>query len=419
MTFRANLKNLNLPLCNFLSKGWEVAILGLLAFIQQQHGLSLYLVGLLSTAFIVSQVFISLFTGHIAHAVHGRNVILLSIACSLAAWLVLILYSSLPMLFLAYTLGGLSSGLFEPIGNSLVAKSCVANRATAIGDFAAFGDMGRIAMAAVAVALAGMVGLKPTFLILLGSTVLALILALIFNRRLEDPAATGEAEFVGLGQLLDNRKFCYAALAGIADSFSSASLYIFIPFLLVAKGIPLENTGWYIGIFFAGYFIGRLGLGRLADHHGPANMLMVGEVAMAGLLILLVAAAGPVVLGALIFLLGIFTRGTSPIIRSMVADAIDGRMSFHNAFGNYSFASRGSSALCRPLFGYVAGYSGIGAVFYIAAAVSLVTLYPAAKYKSAPTKLPATKTTGCSDLAIPAHGVTRAVGKSGARSRAA
>jgi MFS family permease len=85
---------------------------------------------------------------------------------------------------------------------------------------------------------------------------------------------------------------------------------------------------------------------------------------------------------AVLFLLGVFTRGSSPVIRAMVADSIDDRVSFHNAFSAYSSASRGSTALCRPVAGILASLSGVGAVFYMLAAVSLCTLYPAAKYKN-------------------------------------
>jgi MFS family permease len=83
----------------------------------------------------------------------------------------------------------------------------------------------------------------------------------------------------------------------------------------------------------------------------------------------------------LLFLLGIFTRGSAPIIRAMVADSMDQETSFHNAFSAFSSASRGSSAISRPIYGFLASFAGIRAVFYLASAVSLVTLYPAAKYK--------------------------------------
>jgi hypothetical protein len=63
-------------------------------------------------------------------------------------------------------------------------------------------------------------------------------------------------------------------------------------------------------------------------------------------------------------------------------DRPNSKVSFHNAFSAYSFASRGSSALCRPIFGFLAGSTGIASVFYLASAVSLLTLYPAAKYRA-------------------------------------
>jgi MFS family permease len=244
--------------------------------------------------------------------------------------------------------------------------------------------MGRIAVGAAALALTGFIGLTPTFAILLGTTFLAFGLAEVLNRNLPDPTYAEKEEHIELGQLLQNHKFRYATLAGIADSFSSASLYLFIPFLLTeTKGIPDSKIGWYIGVFFCGYFAGRLGLGRLADRYGSANTLMASKVAMSALLVAFIFVFGVWTLGVVIFLLGIFTRGSSPIIRTMVADSVQDKSNFHNAFGTYSFASRGSSAFCRPIFMGVGSSAGWPAVFYIAAGVSLATLYPASKYKKA------------------------------------
>jgi predicted MFS family arabinose efflux permease len=373
-----------LSICNFLSKGWEVSILGLLAFLQQKYAMPLYMVGIFSAVFIVSQIGISFFAGKIAHAIHSRNVILLSIAASSLSWLTLFFSSRISLLFLAYMFGGISSGLFEPIGNSLVAKlSSSKNRGTAIGNFAAFGDMGRIAIVAAATALAGFFGVNNACAVLFASAVIALIFAAAFIPKANGAADSEAQEIpVHLGDLLKNSKFCFATTAGIADSFSSASLYIFIPFLLTAKGITLANTLYFNVIFFAGYMSGRLALGRLADRHGAPHTLMWSKVAMAALILLLTLATGRAMMVILLFLLGVFTRGSSPIIRAMVADSMDERISFHNAFSAYSFASRSSSALCRPIYGFLASWAGIASVFYVAAAVSLLTLYPAAKYKN-------------------------------------
>ena len=171
-------ENTVLYVCNFLSKGWEVSILGLLAFLQQKYSFPLYLVGILSTIFIVSQIGISFFAGKIAHALHGRNVILLAIAASGSSWLTLFIAHNTGFLYLAYVLGGLASGLFEPIGNSLIAKSSASKRrGTAIGNFAAFGDMGRIAVVAASTALAGLFGVNNACAVLFISSFVAFVLA--------------------------------------------------------------------------------------------------------------------------------------------------------------------------------------------------------------------------------------------------
>jgi len=380
-----------LSLCNFLSKGWEVSILGMLAFLQNKYALPLYMVGILSTVFIVSQISISFFAGKIAHAIHSRNVIFLSIAASAVSWLVLFFSGSVPILYLAFAFAGTSSGLFEPIGNSLVAKlSSSKNRGTAIGNFAAYGDMGRISVMTAATALVAWMGVNVASGVLCVSALGALCLARIYIPKANgaDDAQAREIP-VHLSELVKNRRFCLATAAGIADSFSSASLYIWIPFLLTAKGITLANTLYFDVIFFAGYMSGRLLLGRLADHHGAPRILMASKLAMSALIVLLLLLNQRVEIVALLFLLGVFTRGSSPVIRAMVADSIDERVSFHNAFSAYSSASRGSTALCRPVAGFLASLAGVGAVFYMLAAVSLCTLYPAAQYKNSSATIPA------------------------------
>ena len=412
-------KNANsiLFLCNFLSKGWEVGILAFLAFIHEKSQMPLYMVGVLSSVFIISQISVSFFAGRIAHTIHSRNVIFLSIAASGLSWLTLFLsgtfFSFNPsMLFLAYMLGGVSSGLFEPIGNSLVAKlSASKNRSTAIGNFAAFGDMGRIAVMGGATALAVGIGKDHLFgmtlwaiiahgigvngacgVMFVSAVVVFFLVSFAIASSAEGDEVVEEAP-VHLAQLVRNRKFCFATLAGIADSSSSASLYIFLPFLLIAKGIPLANSLYFNVVFFAGYMSGRLVLGRLADKHGAPQMLMAAKVAMAALILFLTMTKGSLMPAAFLFVLGIFTRGSSPIIRAMVADSMEEGISFHNAFSAFSSASRGSSAISRPVFGILAscpilGMPGINTVFYAASLVSLATLYPAAKYKNHVTALP-------------------------------
>ena len=387
---RMNLTNPNsaktettiLSICNFLSKGWEVSILSLLVFIQQKYSFPLYMVGILSGVFITCQIGVSFFAGKIAHAIHSRNVVLLAIAASGFAWFTLFAAHQTVLLYVAYALGGAASGLFEPIGNSLVAKrSSMKNRGTAIGNFAAFGDMGRMAFLAAANLLAGRMGVNHACGVLLATNIAALVVSHIYLSR-PDPSDDPETDErpIRTRELLKNSKFCHATIAGIADSFSSASLFIFLPFLLLPKGIALDNTGYFNGILFAGYFSGRLVLGRMADKYGPTAILVISKVIMAILIVALVLISGIVPIMALVFVLGIFTRGTSPIIRAMVADSMDERISFHDAFAAYSFASRGSTAVCRPIYGFLGSFAGIASVFYVMAAVSLLTFYPAAKY---------------------------------------
>src|SRR5690242_2342195 len=97
-----NRNNRILCLCNFLSKGWEVSILGFLVFIVDSNKLPLYAVGILSAVFIICQIGVSFFAGKIAHAIHSRNVILLSSGAGSFSWLMLCLSDGMGLLSLAY-----------------------------------------------------------------------------------------------------------------------------------------------------------------------------------------------------------------------------------------------------------------------------------------------------------------------------
>lgn len=117
-------------------------------------------------------------------------------------------------------------------------------------------------------------------------------------------------------------------------------------------------------------------LGRLSDKHGAPIILVIAQVIMATLIVLLVVVNNFYLVSAILFILGVVTRGTSPIIRAMVGDSVDEKAAFNKAYSFYSFSVNSSSIASRPLFGFIAGILGISAVFYFAAFVSLLIVIP-------------------------------------------
>ena len=370
----------------FLVKGWEVSLLLLLPFIQQQLGITILQVGILSMFLSLFYVLTALFAGHLSEKIGNKGVIGLSIACYGLAWVGISLGNYFPVLVVVYSLAGIGSGIFMPIANSIIAQISDKERGKELGNFSAIADLGRVFFSSSTAILFTVLGLFN--LSLLFGLMTIVLIALLFFFHLSSSKKNSETEqsvkqSVKIFLILKNKKYLLSVITGIIDSFSSSSLYIFIPFLLLPKGIEITAAGFLTALFFLGYLLGRLLLGRLSDKHGVAKVLIISQVLMAVLIISLVIASNFYLVAAILFILGIVTRGTSPIIRAMVGDSVENKAAFGKAYSFYSFSVNSSSVGGRPLFGFIAGILGINAVFYFAGLVSLLVIIPIYLYNTA------------------------------------
>lgn len=368
-------------LLNFICKGWEVGLLLLLPFLKDSYGISIVDVGLITMVFVIAQLVTTLLAGQLSRVIGSKSVLTFSVLSYSIAWLLIAVAGNTePILWLAYGFGGIGSGFFVPIASSVIAKlASKGNTGKELGDYDVFGDMGRIGLVPLVTTLAGLLGVpKAAYAFAALSGVLWLI---TLRLPVENASISATKELHASAFLfLKNRPFLLSLMTGAVDSFASSSLYIFIPFLLEIKGVGLLSTGLFTALFFVGYMAGRATLGRLADRHGAWRVVAMAEVGMAVLTLLLVVVQPFWLVLTILFLLGVFTRGTSPVVRSMVAHAVPEKSHFDQAYSLYSFTSRSSLAVSRPIFGAVAGYFGIAYVFYAAAAVALLAVAPAARY---------------------------------------
>ncbi len=370
-----------LQILNFFNKGWEVSLLAFLPFIQAAYHLDLIQISLLSTIYVLFQIAISLFAGQLVIRFGSKRMIQFSFVCFLLAWGGFNLPHQFLFLLPIYACGGLGSGIFDPVGSAQIAKtSTQQKRGQQIGNYGAIGDMGRIGVAALSTLLIGLVGWQATTLIFL-VLVSLLIVSIAVQASTSEPLEKLAKNTLHIRDLLKNPALMLAIAAGALDSFASSSLYIFLPFLLAPKGISLASSGLLTALFFGGYLAGRLLLGRSADQYGKAKILILAESCMAGLILLLVWVNAIYLVIPCLFGLGVFTRGTSPVIKAMVADAIQNPQDFEQAYGYYSFVTRSSSLISRPAFGFSADQFGIGVAFYLAAIAALLTALPAYWFK--------------------------------------
>lgn len=364
---------------NVLNKGWEVGLLAIFPFIQQKISLSVFEIGWLSTVFIASQVIATLGSGFLSKYFKSVQIIFISFIASAIAWIALSTASSIYWLIITYLFGGISSGLFEPMANSLIAQ--LANdksRGKEIANFGIFGDIGRIGLVAVLTLIIPIASLSTTAI---GAGIVSFMVSLSFYVLTKNVVSTIKKTKSISKVTIQNRPFIMTVSSGMLDSFSSSSLYIFLPFMLTQKGINLDSTGWFTTLFFIGYLTGRFVLGRIGDKFGYAKTLIISEILMAVLLILLLISNQLVIIVGILFILGIFTRGTSPVIKAMVANTLPEKEDFDKGYSYYSFSTRCASIVSRPIFGYAGGLLGIGSIFILSSVAALSTVVPAYLYE--------------------------------------
>jgi len=371
-----------LYLLAFLIKGWEVSLLLVLPILQTQGRINLFELGILAATFSVFQIITSLFSGNLAEKFSNKRVMTASIFFYGLAWLVLSTPTNLVSLLVVCCLGGIAAGSFIPLANSQIAKLSDKNRAKELGDFSAFSDVGRVVLVGITTFLIGNVSLSTTSLVFAALGIIAtaiLTKVTILNFKKEESLKNLQA--IRLRHLLKIKRFIFAVLTGMFDVFASSSLFIFIPLLLIPKGIDISSVGFLSALFFAGYLFGRVLLGRLADKYGTVNILVIAQILMAVLIVCLIFINNLILVSAILFILGVFTRGTSPVIRAMMANAVGGKEKFDKAFSIHSFSLNASNVASRSVYGFSAGIFGISSVFYFSALVALATLVPLYLYQ--------------------------------------
>lgn len=378
-------KKLVLYVLAFFVKGWEVNILLLLPYFKTQNLINVFELGILASIFSVFQLLSALVAGFLSERFSNKLVMFLAIVFYALVWFLLSLPKEFILLSIVCALAGSGNGFFIPLANSAIAKISTKNRAREMGDFSAVTDMGRVALTPIITFVIGTFG----FIYLsVGFTITSILLVIFLLFSLKSFSAgkkeTPQEEKVNTSaiKLLKNKNFLMSIFIGQFDGFASISLFIFIPLLLIPKGIDISSIGLLSAIFFLGYMLGRVTLGRLADKYSATKILAIAEVLMAMLILVLIFVNNFVFIAIVVFALGIFTRGTSPITRALVAHSVEDERKFDKAYSLYSFSVQCANVSSRSIYGFIAGTLGIASVFYLSAAFALLTLLPISKYSN-------------------------------------
>jgi MFS transporter, FSR family, fosmidomycin resistance protein len=173
--------------------------------------------------------------------------------------------------------------------------------------------------------------------------------------------------------------FGFLLAIGILDISVRNALLTFLPFLLLAKGIPLGQVGFALTLLFVGGAAGKFTCGILAEWLGVIPMVIGTEALTAlGIFALLFIPSDAV--WFLLPFVGIVLNGTSSVLYATVAEIIPsaGRS---RGYGLYYAITLGSGAVAPLIFGLITDLRGLSFGIMSAACLSLVTIPLSRKLK--------------------------------------
>ena len=272
-----------------------------------------------------------------------------------------------------------------------------------MSDFTAIGDVGRIPLVSFAAfAAAYSVGSMPGWqAICLAYGTVALCASLWLYCARGNFAAAGESgnsaactpatpkrtrrnPFAAFA-ILKNRNVFLAMLASVLNAFSNDRIFTFLPLLLVAKGMDAKTIGSFalgftLGSFALGFtlgsFAGKMACGRLIDIFGTRRIFIGAGLALTLLLCGLLASNNLALTVLLALAIGIVTKGTVPVIQTIITEPVQGTRTYDAVFTVNSFGRGITNILTPTLFGGLAALWSMDAVYMLMAAVAALSIVP-------------------------------------------
>lgn len=369
----------------------------LLSFIVISFGASEKAVGsMLSTAFVVTTL-AGLSTIYLSQRWGLLRSIALITLCFAVGYVGNAFSSGLYMtgFFCVITLAG--HGVFHNIAFAYLTRSnSRAVLGKTMGDFTILGDMGRIPFVSfagylAAISVGTVAGWRVVCLLYgalaLGGCVYALYLArgagaTLFSHSMQaatspqDPFVKIKARRFPSFALLRDGQVRLAMLTSSLDAFCSDRLFAFLPFLLLAKGVEPTIVGTFAMGFTVGSLVGKFVCGRMVDAFGNRWVFIVCEVLMAVLVVILLLSQQVWCIVVAAMLLGGVTRGTVPIIQTIITEPVQDPSKLDDVFAINSFL-RGLINIASPLiFGFLASTAGIEVVYALMSAVAVLAVIP-------------------------------------------
>ncbi len=371
---------------HFFNDGFLASIILLLPFIAKDLSLSLTQIGFLSSIFSLSGILLSLPVGYLGSRFGAIKILIFTIIFYGLGFLFTSLSSSYFFLIFAFTVMSIAFGSFHPISFSIVASLSKKEKlGRIVGDFTAIGEFGRICLSGFVSFIAFSIGWQKTSFIyvIISAILLSVFLFSHFkNDQIdsEEDAKTKNQKQINFIDIIKNRKFILVLLINFFDNLASSALFIFLPFLLIYKGISPSVLGAFTSAFFVGNLIGKMGLGRLTDKFKNTKVFIYAEILMIIFILLLAYSNSIIFIIIFSIILGSLTMGTAPIRTTMVAETNEHHGVYEKVFAITSFFASLASALAPIILGYVADQYGIINSFNLSAIFAIFAVFSAYAY---------------------------------------
>ena len=368
-----------LPILHLFNDGYLAVMPLVLPFAAEEFSIPLSIVGLLGSLLSFSGIILALPAGAAAARFGAVRLLSFAVLCYSIGFLLLGTAGGIAAIFAAFILGSIAFGIFHPIAFSAVAKESSSSQlGRNMGIFAATGDIGRIAFAAAVTFIIGLTSWRFTsFLYGIAALFLFLFCFIYALRRNDGNKETASKSKKKLDYSKKKKKaFGLSNTASFLDSFANASLFIFIPFLLTFRGIDAAFIGVFTSVFFVGNLLGKVIMGRLTDRVKEEYLFIGCECCIFIALIILALSPSAVIISILALILGFFTKGTVPIVSTMIAQSV-GETEYEAAYSINSLSTSIANTLAPLFFGLLADILGVQAIFSACGIAALLASIPA------------------------------------------
>ena len=370
---------------HIMNDGFRYTCILLLPFIARDLRINLTSVGILGTAISIVEVFLSLFVGIIAFRIGSMRTLVLSLCMYTMGYILISSSRYFPVYIIAYVVAGMGFALYHPVANAIISRGAAHKKqGSAIGNFGAIGDIGRVAIPVVLTISISLFGWRMSSVII--SIVLifcSMLLTYIFvlkkeNNNLNKPIRS----LTRYRHIIKNHKYILASLCGVFDTFANVGIVIYLPFLILQRYDNPIFLGVVTTAFFIGGIVGKKSLDQMVDTHGNAKTFIYSEILMALLIVVLAWIPNLIVTFITSVMLGVVTKGTTPIVSAMVADIHSEKESLEKVFGLTQFITAFALASSPFIVGYFSDHWGINYAFMICAIVALIATIPAVFFKA-------------------------------------